>query len=236
MSVKEIYGAALDQAGILQANTFASTIFTLRDGKYEGKPLPAEAQLTPAFAVCIGDADGDGAEDLFLSQNFFALPPAESRCDAGRGLWLKGDGRGGLVPISGQESGVLVYGEQRGSALGDYDSDGRVDLAVAQNGNETKLFHNVGAKPGLRIRLRGPRANPTGVGCRVRLESQDGQKGPVREVQAGSGYWSQNSAVQVMSLPNGHSPAAIWVQWPGGKTSRQTLPTGAMEIEISVDP
>jgi hypothetical protein len=56
------------------------------------------------------------------------------------------------------------------------------------------------AKPGLRIRLKGPPENPTGVGAVIRIES--GQTaGPAREVQAGSGYWSQNGAVQVMNLP-----------------------------------
>jgi len=39
---------------------------------FEAIPLPAEAQLAPAFAVLLGDFDGDGAEDVFLSQNFFA--------------------------------------------------------------------------------------------------------------------------------------------------------------------
>jgi len=42
-------------------------------------PLPAEAQLAPAFAVCVGDMDGDGKEDVFLSQNFFAVAPETSR-------------------------------------------------------------------------------------------------------------------------------------------------------------
>ena len=55
--------------------------------------------------------DGDGKEDVFLSQNFFATLPEEWRHDAGRGLWLRGDGQGGFKAVSGQESGVAVYGE-----------------------------------------------------------------------------------------------------------------------------
>ena len=51
------------------------------------------------------------------------------------------------VPAS--ESGVRVYGEQRGAAVTDFDRDGRVDLVVTQNGRETKLFRNLAAKPGL---------------------------------------------------------------------------------------
>src|SRR4030095_12854292 len=109
--------------------------------------------------VCVADLDGDGNEDIFLSQNLFATQPRSSRYDAGRGLWLKGDGKGGLKPSSGQKSGVLVYGEQRGAALADYDGDGRIDLAVSQNGAATKLYHNVGAEPGLGVRLNAGPAN-----------------------------------------------------------------------------
>ena len=138
--------------------------------------------------------DGDGNEDVFLGQNFFATQPETPRLDAGRGLWLKGDGRGNLTPVPGQESGVKVYGEQRGAALADYDGDGRVDLVVTQNGADTKLFHNVSARPGLRVKLKGPPGNPQGIGAQIRLVFGR-RSGTVREIHAGSGYWSQDSAV-----------------------------------------
>ena len=50
------------------------------------------------------------------------------------------------------------------------------------------------------MRLVGPAANPDGIGAQVRLVFGDSM-GPVREVQAGSGYWSQNGAVQVFGIP-----------------------------------
>ena len=234
MSVQEIHGEALAKASALEAKTFASMIFSPSGGKFAGKALSAEAQLAPAFAVAVADLDGDGNEDLFLSQNFFAVAPNEPRCDAGRGLMLKGNGRGELAPVSGQESGFKVYGEQRGAAVCDFDRDGRVDLAITQNAGATKLFHNNNARPGLRVRLKGPAGNPAGVGAQIRLEN-DKIKSALREIQAGSGYWSQNSSVQIMSLPEGRSASSISVLWPGGKKTNSTIPADAREIEVAAD-
>src|ERR1043165_981360 len=123
----------------------------------------------------------DGVEDVFLAQNFFATRKEIPRLDAGRGLWLKNDGKGNLTPMSAEESGVICWGEQRGCAVGDFDEDGRIDLVVAQNGAETKLFHNERAKPGLRVRLKGPPGNPDGLGVTMRLKYADGL-GPAREI------------------------------------------------------
>ena len=77
----------------------------------------------------------------------------------------------------------MVYGDQRGAAYADYDGDGRLDLAVSQNGAATRLFHNRGAKPGLRVRVQGPATNPDGVGAQIRVVYGD-RMGPVREIEA----------------------------------------------------
>jgi hypothetical protein len=148
----------------------------------------------------VADFDGDGNEDVFLSQNFVAVDGDASAYDAGRGLWLQGDGRGGLRAVPGQDSGVKVYGQQAGAAVGDFDGDGRTDLVVDQNEGETRLFHNVAAKRGLRVRLKGPEGNPHSIGAVVRLKFGE-QFGPAREIHGGSGYWSQDSTTEVMALP-----------------------------------
>ncbi|MBU6400018.1 MAG: VCBS repeat-containing protein [Verrucomicrobia bacterium] len=229
-SVGEVLGDRLDQARRLQATTFASMVFLNRGDHFEAVPLPAQAQFAPAFAVNVGDFDGDGNEDVFLSQNFFSTQPWTPRNDAGRGLWLRGDGHGGLQPVPGQASGIQVYGEQRGAALCDYDGDGRVDLVVTQNGAATRLYHNVGAKPGLRVRLKGPPGNPHGVGAVIRLRFGEAT-GPARELHAGSGYWSEDSLIQVMSLPK--PVTGISVRWPGGKITTSAISPQAREIEVS---
>jgi hypothetical protein len=228
-SLREIYGVKLESMNVVEMNTLESMLFLNRGDHFEARALPVEAQLAPAFAVCVGDYDGDGNEDVFVSQNFFPMNPETGRNDAGRGLWLRGDGKGHLTAVSGQESGIKVYGEQRGAALCDYDADGRVDLVVTQNGAETKLYHNVRGRPGLRVRLVGPAGNPQAVGAQMRLRFGQ-REGPAREIHAGSGYWSQDSAVQVLGTPE--PPTQIHDHWPDGKTTTSDIPVGAREISV----
>jgi hypothetical protein len=214
---------------IVAATTLSITAFLNRGTNFVPVEFPAEAQFAPAFSVNIADVDGDGHEDVFLSQNFFATRPEWPRLDGGRALWLRGDGAGHLTPIPGQHSGVKVYGEQRGAALSDFNEDARVDLVVTQNGAATRLYENIGARPGLRVRLNGPNSNPLGIGAVLRL--QFGQRlGPAREIHGGSGYWSQDSPAQVLGCPE--PPTGIQVRWPGGKSSQSPIPARAIDITL----
>jgi hypothetical protein len=217
-----ILGPQFSKAQSVQANTLASMAFLNRGDHFEVRDLPGQAQWAPVFGVNIVDMDGDGNEDVFLAQNFFAMRLEEPRLDAGRGLWLRGDGKGGLEPVPGQESGIKIPGEQRGSATCDFDADGRTDLVVAENGGPTRLFRNERAKPGLRVRLQGPPTNPSGLGAVLRLSFGE-KKGPAREIHGGSGYWSQDSAVPVLATPQ--APTKLEVRWPGGRAVTVEVPS-----------
>ena len=231
-SVSEILGERFGSAREVRAQWLQTTVFLNRGPSFEAIPLPSLAQLSPAFALSVGDADGDGKEDLFLSQNFFGTEAETGRYDSGCGLWLKGDGNGGFTPVLPSRSGVRVYGEQRGAALADYDGDGRVDLVIAQNAAPTRLFRNAAARPGLRVKLRGPVDNPSGIGARVRLAA-GGRLGPAREIHAGAGYWSQDSAMVVLGAPE--RADEVWVCWPGGATFNLSVPTGARMVGVDMN-
>lgn len=230
-TLEEIVGPGLARMNVAEITTLASTVFINQGGSFEAHPLPKEVHYAPGFGVVVADYNSDGNEDVFIGQNFFAVPVEVARLDGGRGLWLRGGGTGTFEAVAGQEAGVTVYGEQRGVAISDYNADGRVDLAVGQNSAATKLYRNEARTSGLRVRLVGPPSNRAGVGAVIRLQFTEDIMGPMRLVTAGSGYRSQSSLVQVLGK-GGRSVKGVWVRWPDGHEQVTTVGAGAEETTV----
>ena len=231
-TVQDILGPALGSASVLEVNTFDNMLFLNRGGRFDGSSLPLQAQLAPAHHAVVADFDGDGKEDLFLTQNFFPTETETSRYDAGRGLLLIGDGSGAVHPVPGRVSGIKVYGDQRGAALSDVDGDGRIDMVISQNRAASKYYRNQGAQTGLRVRLVGPTGNPRAIGAMMRVVS-GGRRGPAREIHSGSGHWSQDGAVQVMGI--GQGITGLWVRWPDGTETEKAIGSGTKQVTIRFD-
>ena len=229
LTVDEVLGEVGKTFARVGATTFEHSLFLNRGGAFEARPLPRAAQIAPAFGVVVADFDGDGREDLFLAQNFSPTEIGTMRFDAGAGQILLGDGRGGFRALGVRESGISVLGDGRGAAAADYDADGRVDLAVAQNGAATTLWHNVRGAAGVRVRVDAGSGNPLGVGVQLRVLAGNA-RGPVREVRAGSGYWSMDGAATVLALPRGAS--ALWVRWPTGREQTVELTPGQRDVKV----
>jgi len=82
--------------------------------------------------ACLIDYDGDGRPDIFLVDGD----------GNGNAALYKNEGGGRFVNVT-REAKLEIHGEGMGCAVGDYDNDGRPDLAVSMNGG-VLLFHNEG--------------------------------------------------------------------------------------------
>lgn len=118
-SISDILGAArMEEALHYEADTFASVwLRNDGDGTFTSFELPRLAQISPIRGILVHDVDGDGSLDLIVAGNTYETEPNTPRADAGKGLWLKGDGRGGFVPVSPAASGFLAPLDVRELAL-----------------------------------------------------------------------------------------------------------------------
>lgn len=145
---------------------------------------------------------------------------------------MRGLGDGRFEALDPTVSGIRIDGEQRAAALADFDHDRRIDVVVSQINGPTTLWANRRARPGLRVVLEGAPANPEALGAQVRLRFADGRSGPVRAIQGGSGFGSQDSAQVLLGLPPQATDSGLWVRWPGGR--EQVVPVRPDSTEVRI--
>ena len=138
-TLDQVYGPALENATHYVAKTFATTLFINEGGKFTAHPLPNEAQLSSVNDILAEDFDGDGKLDLLMAGNLFVSEPETPRNDAGMGIFLKGDGKGGFTWVPLPESGFFAGGDVR--HLVRYQlASGQDAVLVANNNHLVQLF------------------------------------------------------------------------------------------------
>jgi len=138
-TAQELFGdRGLADAVVKRAETFATALVKNNgDGSFTLVALPPEAQLAPVYGILASDFDADGQVDLVLAGNFDGVKPEIGRMSASRGLFLRGDGKGGFAPVPTAQSGFLVMGQARDIQRL---RTRRGDLYVVARNNDRPLF------------------------------------------------------------------------------------------------
>ncbi|MBE2214836.1 MAG: CRTAC1 family protein, partial [Opitutaceae bacterium] len=224
-------GELVGEDRLAAAQRFAAT--ELRSGVFLSAPggayrfvaLPRLAQIAPLQGAVTGDFDGDGFIDIYALQNSYAPIPSVGRFAGGLSQLLRGDGRGGFVPVPPAESGLVVRGDARALVATDIDDDGRADFIASRNNVGTLAFRNQSADRathGLAISLRGRAGNPRAVGAFVEVEHASGaRQGLV--VTAGGGVWSHSSATAFFGWRDGDPVRLARVRWPWDEMTVHTI-------------
>ena len=120
-------------------------------------------------------------------------------------------------------AGISAEWASRGSAAGDLDNDGSLEVEISNMGDRPSLLKNYGThKYWLLARCEGVTCNGDAVGARVVVHA--GGRRVSSEVQTGSSYLSQNDMRLHFGLGDATEFERIEVLWPGGK--RETFPGG----------
>ena len=125
-------------------------------------------------------------------------------------------------PLADTNSGAWFAVAQvgRGTAFGDYDEDGDVDILATHGGGAAKLVRNEGgnAHNWLMVRTEGTHSNRDGVGAQVKVVAGDLVQ--VRQVRSGSSYLSIRDPRLHFGLGTKQRVDLVEVRWTSGMVQR----------------
>ncbi len=108
-------------------------------------------------------------------------------------------------------------GWHRGAAFGDFDGDGRVDVAVSRIGEPAEVLHNVSGAGNqwLALRLRGRRSNRDGIGAWVHVTGASGRE-QWNRVTTATGYGSSSDPSVHFGMGRDTAAKSVEILWPSG--------------------
>ena len=115
-----------------------SVLWNQGNGNFDLAPLPLEAQVSPVYGIAVDDLDDDGIADIWLGGNFYALKPQVGRCDASRGVFLKGMGNREYRYLDPKQVGIYVTGEVRDVKI--FNTGSGKKLLLARNNSSMVQF------------------------------------------------------------------------------------------------
>jgi hypothetical protein len=193
--------------------------------------------FSPAFL----DFDNDGALDLFFTTGrVTADPQIAHRPDKS---FLAAYGSPDVL-CRNDRHGVFHEADRagpyfrevtvaRGAAIGDYDSDGGIDIALIRLNGRAVLLRNEMPDRGnwVGVSLEGNPPNREGYGAVVRCVA--GGKAQTRMVRDGGGYLSKNDPRALFGLGVEQQVEWIEVRWPSGTISRVDSPPVNRYVRVS---
>ena len=205
-------------------------------GNGEFAPIEEGAAATANgcnYGSTFGDVDNDGDLDLLVTSAFCDAQELQDQ------LYLN-DGTGIFDQASSLPGNQDVA--SYGTAMGDLNKDGFLDIVVAhcQNNSASPMpanavyFNATNSNHWVSINLEGVTSNRSGVGARVFVYSQKNGEPllQMRELNTQSGYSGQNSLIAHFGLGASALIDSIRVEWPSGIVSQLPAQTADQEIMI----
>ncbi len=186
--------------------------------------LAAASFSEVGWGARLADFDNDGDLDLAIANghvidNIELFEPDNTYPQQNR--LLHNDGKGIFVDVSANAGPPWqVEKVSRALTVGDWNSDGRLDVLVANANARFELLENriENDHHWLGLKLVGQGDNRLAIGARV--VATVGDRTMIREVRSGTGFQSQGDFRVHFGLAKSKGPVRLEIRWPDG--SRQT--------------
>jgi len=179
------------------------------------------------------DFDNDGWPDIFVANGNFSqltdsLPHEPRYREPLQMFHHNGDGTyTDVSDQSGLNDGPLQ--SRRGTAFGDIDNDGNVDVVVYNVGAPPSIFLNETRNSNHRVlfRLVGTKSNKAAIGARVTVTTSSMEQ--IDEVRGGGSYLSSNDQRLHFGLGSERVMKRVQILWPSGlKEELKDVPADAI--------
>ena len=176
------------------------------------------------------DADNDGDLDLFLA-NGFIFEYTHPKDQPNR-LFENVDGQ--FVDAT-EQVGLDDSGVTHGSAVGDLDGDGTLELYTVDLDGPSSLYRrSPTTHHWLQLQLQGALSNRQGIGATVR--AMVGPRTLATELRAGGSYLSMDEPILHLGLGDSARADRLEIRWPSGATTVLTNVSADQRVLVVEEP
>lgn len=186
------------------------------------------------WATRFVDFDHDGYLDCFVANGHvvdYVEGFSQSVTYRQQNMLFMGDSEGHFKNVA-NDCGKPLRRKRvsRGSAFGDYDNDGDIDILISNSGGRAELLRNDLPKNDrwLKIRLKGEPPNTHGIGAKVVIRV--GDRTVSSEVRFAATYLSSSDPTLHVGLGPGVTAGLVEVAWPSGRRSTRKVTSGTLVI------
>jgi hypothetical protein len=198
-----------------------------------------------SYGAQFGDLNLDGHLDLYVANGFISAkkvtdywydfskvaggnqtiisdaknwPALEGRSHSGyqkNRIWLN-DRTGKFSEVADAVGGSLDY-DSRAVAMADLNNDGTLEILVASQGSQFKIYKSVVSKDRnwIAFDLKGTKSNRSAIGAKVHVYWNSNRQ--VQVVTSASGFSSQNQRPLHFGLGQAEQVDKVLIEWPSGK-------------------
>jgi hypothetical protein len=170
------------------------------------------------YSPNIADFDNDGWKDLFVSRGDVQSPAMAARVHVDQPNTVFRNVLGARWSALTEDAGFSAQPPRRhrGSAVGDFNHDGKLDIVVTALSAPAEIWMNDSPDGNhwLELALQGTRSNRDGIGARIRIAA--GVQAQFRSVSTASGYASSSAGPVHFGLGAAKAVDEIEIRWPSG--------------------